>query len=338
MAALRKLKVPENISEEYYQINAEILGSFPKFRLPIDLFIFREDIKQLYPYSRKNQRLTDQQVEEIPKLCGDEMLFVSRADHPIYSEHIAKQVDLVLVDPNLTESEKADIFIKALALRLTNFFDQPVLPVFELLYRDVLCFTQYIWEDKHKIKLFMRRLSFENSLIDHSLNTLFVGVWLFLNAYASADFKRRQLDRSAISLILHDLGMTKIPPFILNKSAKLKPDEKDKVILHPLVGMKSVQKIELGFEELQQAIMEHHERLDGSGYPQRTKEISKFGALVAVADSFSAIISARMYSQAKTPKEAAAELASNKGYDSKYTSALNQAYFTGAFDTPQSSK
>jgi HD-GYP domain-containing protein (c-di-GMP phosphodiesterase class II) len=324
--------VPDNISEEYYQISHDILQSFSKYRPPVDLFQFREDIKQLYPFSRKGQRLTNEQVDQAQALCDDQSLFVSRADHPIYSEHMVKQVDLVLLDSNLKAREVADIIIRALLMRLGDFFEQPVMPVFELLYRDLMVYTEYVSQDKYRAKLFMRRLFTEHTLTNHSVNSLIIGIWLFVNGFAPADFKRRNLDRAALGLLLHDIGMSKLPGFILSKAGPLKQEEREKIVLHPLAGLKSLQKLNLDFDELHHAIMEHHERLDGSGYPQKVKEISKFGALVAVADSFSAMISTRMYAPAKPALEAAKELSTDKRYDAKLATTLANAYLTGAFD------
>ena len=333
MAKLRpRAAVPDNISEEYYQISPEILNSFSKYRPPVDLFQFREDIKQLYPFSRKGQRLTNEQVEQVQVLCDEHGLFVSRADHPIYSEHIVKQVDLVLLDANFKDREVVDIIIRALLMRLKEFFDQPVMPVFEILYRDLMVYTEYLWLDKHRAKLFMHRLFNEHTLVNHSMNSLMVGAWLFINAFAASDFKRRHLDRVSLGLLLHDFGMSKLPAFILAKSTPLKPEEREKILLHPIAGLKSLQKLNLGFDELDQAIMEHHERLDGSGYPQKIKNLSKFGTLAAVADSFSAMIATRPYAQAKPPAEAAKELSNDKRYDPKLTTYLRNAYLTGAFD------
>ena len=144
--------VPENINEEYYQISPEILSSFSKYRPPVDLFRFREDIMSLSPYSRKGQRLTNEQVEEVQQLCADDALFVSRSDHPIYSEHIAKQLDLVLQDANLKESEIADICTRAIVMRFNEFAQQPVKPVFEVLYKDLMVLTEWLWQDKHRAK------------------------------------------------------------------------------------------------------------------------------------------------------------------------------------------
>lgn len=333
-----KAVVPENISEEYYQINQEILSSFPKYRPPVDLFQFREDIAQLYPYSRKGVRLSNEQVEEVQALCEAGELFVSRADHPIYSEHIVKQLDLVLLDGNLKESEAADIFVRALRSRCGDFVEQPVRPVFESLYRDLMVFTEYLWQDKHRIRLFMRRLHVgDHDLVNHSLNTLFVGLWLFI-ATSTDDYKRRQLDRTALGLLLHDIGMSRVPQFVRNKTTPLKSEEKEKILLHQIAGAKMLQKLDLGFDELVQAIMEHHERLDGSGYPQHAKENqqSKFGKLCAVADSFAAMVTTRVYAPSKNPLSASKELAEDKThYDSKYTVQLANAYLTNRFGTSE---
>lgn len=330
-----KTTVPKDIAEEYYQISHEILSSFPKYRPPVDLFQFREDILKLYPYSRKGNRLTNEQIEEIQVLCSEGRLFVSRTDHPIYSEHIVKQVDLVLLDSNLKEAEAADIFIRALNIRLLDFIEQPVLPIFEKLYKDLIVFTEFLWQDKHRIKLFMRRLYIEHTLSNHSLNTLFIGLWL-LQATTEDKLIRRVWDRSALGLILHDIGMSKIPSFILEKTTPLKSEEKEKILLHTLAGVKILQKLNLGFDEITQAVMEHQERLDGSGYPNKLKEthLSKFGKLCAVADSFAAMISNRPYAQAIPPKTAAQLLVNDKTrYDTTFTVPLLNAYLTGALES-----
>lgn len=331
-----KLTVPDNITEEYYQICQEILSSFPKYRPPVDLFQYRSDIMKLYPYSRKGARLTNEQVDEVQALCEEGSLFVSRTDLPLYAEHIIKQVDLILLDANLKEAEAADMLIGALNMRLTAFIDQPVRPVFELLYRDLMVLTEFLWQDKHRIRLFMRRLHMgDHDLVNHSLNSLFVGLWLFFYHFVGEDFKRRHMDRVALALILHDIGMSRIPPFILQKTSPLKGEEKDKIFLHQAAGAKMMQKLDMNFEEMNQAMLEHHERLDGSGYPNRTKDpnLSKFGKLCAVADTFSAMITNRTYAPAKPPLQASRELADDKSrYEARYTTPLANAYLTGRFE------
>ncbi|MDR0339219.1 MAG: HD domain-containing protein [Desulfovibrio sp.] len=300
--------VPDSISEEYYQINEAILDSFSKYRLPLDLFVFNYDAGQLLTYSRKDTRFSNEQVEEIRQLCSEGDLFVSRADHPIYSRHIAKQLDLVLVDQNLKETEVADISIRALESRLDEFFAQPVKPLFEKLYADVQVITEYLWTDMHRLRLFVRRLhTGDHSLVRHSINTFSVGLWLYMLS-APEETHRKDFDQAAMALLLHDVGMAKISGFITGKTTPLKPEEKEKIQAHILAGYKIMHKLDQSHDVMRQSTLEHHERLDGSGYPQHSKDISQFGRLTAVADAFSAMVQKRPYAEAKTLDAAAREL------------------------------
>ncbi len=327
-----KSTIPDNISEEYYQISPEILQSFPKYRPPLDLFRFKEAIATLEPYSRKGQRLSGQQVDAIHALCDDGMLFVARSDHPVYSKHIVKQLDLVLVDAHLKESEIADIFMRALAWRLEQFFDQPVQVVFDKLYADIMVLTEYLSKDWHRVKALLKRLHKEHTLVNHSANSGVFGLWLYLKA-RKGNFKRKDLDRAALAFFLHDMGMVKIPEFIRSKAVPLTQEERQKIHQHPVIGVKMADKLGLTFGEIKACIVEHHERLDGSGYPRKVsgEELSKLGRLCAVADSFTAMISERPYAEAMEPRQAAQALAQDKRYDERFANIVKMAYITGEF-------
>ena len=318
--------VPLNISEEYYQISGSILSSFPKYRPPLDLFQFKESIMQLVPYYSKGCRLSNEQVDEVAILCEEGNLFVSRADHSVYSVHIVKQLDLVLVDNNLKESEVADICVEALRQRLSDFFSQPVKAFYDLLEADVMVVTEYLWQDRYRMKLFLRRLwCGEYDLVRHSVNCLFLGLWL-LDGHEGKEMKRKLLDDAALGFLLHDVGMTKIPAFILNKNTPLKPDEKSKIPPHVLTGAAVLRKLDLVSKTIEQATLEHQERLDGSGYPQRSKDLSPVGRISAVVDSFSAMLQTRPYAAAKSFADAAGELSNSRQlYDLTFSGALLKA-------------
>lgn len=326
-----KRAVPENINEEYYQISAEILSSFPKYRPPVDLFFFREDIAVLAPFTRKGARLSNEQVEEVARLCDDGNLFVSRSDHHIYSEHIVKQLDLVLQDNNLKESEIVNICCQALLNRYEAFYQQPVKPVFDALHKDILVVTEYLFDDSSRINAFMRRLSQESTPQHHALNTLATGLWLWTKQ--ATEIQRKSLDAMAIGFITHDIGMSKMPSFLLGRKGPLKNEEKEKIWMHPLMGAKIMQKMELGSNEVLQACFEHQERLDGSGYPQHIKgaQMHLAGRICAVADSFAAMTTNRPYAPAKEYLAAANELAADPRYDASLARLLVGAYATGKF-------
>lgn len=323
-----------NVSEEYYQISETILSSFPKYRPPLNLFRLKEDIGQLQLFIRKDTRITNEQIEEIFALCKQENLFVSREDFPVYSRHIVKQLDLVLVDTNLKEGEVADITLRALGIKLAEFFDQPVKPVFDALYGDVQVTTEYIWQDRHRLRLYIRRLfTGEYTLINQALNSFVTGLWLLCKTRGE-ELRRKEFDRVALALLLHDAGMTKVPAFITAKTAPLKPEEKEKIPPHPILAMKLAQKLEIVSDELRNVILEHHERINGSGYPQKLSgdAISRLGRLAAVADSFSAMIQKRPYAEALAPLDAAKILANDKThYDHRFATALMTAYVVNDF-------
>jgi hypothetical protein len=320
------------VSEEYYQISESILDSFPRYRLPLDLFTLDGKVAQLLMYFPKDTRLSNEQVEEMHALCAEGNLFVSRKDHPVYSQHIVKQLDLVLVDGNLKETEVADICISALDMRLAEFFDQPVKALFDPLHRDVLVVTEYLWADMHRLRLFVQRLHRgRHSLSRHCINTMSVGLWLFVRP-VNANMKRKEMDQAALALLLHDVGMAKVPAFILNKTAPLKPEEREKIPPHTVNGYKIMHKLDQEFDLMRQATMEHHERLDASGYPQHSKNISSFGRLIAVADAFSAMMQERPYAEAREPVAAARELADAKTrFDFAFSGRILAALMNDSF-------
>lgn len=324
MAAL-KSNIMDNLDEEYYQITPEILSSFPKFRPPLNIYRLKEDVVQILLYKKKGERVGKDEQEKLAELCASGNIFLARSDHAIYSKHISKQLDLVLQDEHLKEKEIAEVFCHALTDRINEFFEQPVEAVYEKLYTDLMVLTEYLWQDPNRIKALVRRLHTEHTLANHSFNCGSLGLWLFTKVFPGG-FNRRVFDKVTVALFLHDMGMCKIPPFIRDKAKPLTQDETNKVHMHPLVGSKLALKLALKFDEMQQCVMEHHERLDGSGYPGKHKDISPLGRICGIVDSYCAMTTKRPYAEAKAPKDAVNELkALSKKYDAKYVSILHSA-------------
>lgn len=320
-----------SLDEEFYQISPDILASFPKFRPPLNLFIFKEDVAQIQIYKKAGERLDQAAQDELARLTAQGDIFVARSDHPIYAKHIAKQLDLVLVDKNLKEAEIAEIFTVAITGRLAEFFEQPVPLVYENLYRDLMVLTEYLHADFARIKSLVRRLHREHTLPNHSFDSAVLGLWLFQRTNPDG-VPRKAYDKATLGLFLHDMGMCKIPPFIRDKTKPLTTDERQKINQHPLAGANLAQKLDLRFDEMNHAVLQHHERLDGTGYPGRSREaeITPLGRICAVADSFGAMIAKRPYAEPKAMADAAIELAGlSTRYDPKLTGLLKLAIVAG---------
>ncbi len=323
-----------NISEKYYQISSEIYTSFPKYRPPVDLYIFNESIATVYPFAKKGQRLNNAQIEKALELVTDGLLFVPRSDISVLAEHLIEQLDLVLLDTGFKTSETARIIISALAVRYNALFVQPVVPIYEKLYSDFMVFSQYIFEDKHRLRSFLPQLFTEDyNSGHHAVNSLILGAWIFTNTQEG--YNRKMFDRVLLGLYLHDIGFSKVPGYIINKSGNLKTEEIDKIKQHALEGAKILRKFEIADATTMQAVLEHHERLDGSGYPQKTKEISIPGKITAIVDSLSAMIQHTPHRPRKDISTALQELfvQSQEGkYDSKMIQSLLNAAKLGALN------
>lgn len=106
--------------------------------------------------------------------------------------------------------------------------------------------------------------------------------------------------------VLANCGMAKIDEKIIGKTDFLTKDEFNEVKKHVVYSYQLVQDTALLRPEMKQAIFQHHERLDGSGYPQGVKveKISVYSQVLAVADVFHAIISERVYRSKESPFKA----------------------------------
>ena len=117
-----------------------------------------------------------------------------------------------------------------------------------------------------------------------------------------------------IAAHVHDIGKIGVPDAVLTKSAALTEDEWKVMKDHSEIGSNILNKIE-GFHEIAQIVLYHHERWDGSGYPEGLKadEIPLGSRIIMVADSMDAMLSDRIYRKAMSLERCRMELERNLG-------------------------
>ncbi|MCR5580103.1 MAG: HD-GYP domain-containing protein [Pseudobutyrivibrio sp.] len=154
---------------------------------------------------------------------------------------------------------------------------------------------EMLFKSKTSLELFnmlysMRNL--EDPIYSHSLNVALIsrsiGKWLH--------FSKEDLNVLTLAGLLHDIGKTQIPEDILNKPGKYTDEEFATMKTHPLLGKKILNN--KGFDSrILSATLQHHERSDGSGYPRglMEDEIDDFASIVAIADVYDAMTSARAH-------------------------------------------
>ena len=124
----------------------------------------------------------------------------------------------------------------------------------------------------------------------------------------------RMLRALAQGGIVHDVGKLFIPDEILNKPGKLTPEERAVIELHPVHGYNLCKQLGFMTEELE-IIRSHHERWDGTGYPDRLKgeTIPLLARIAAVADVYDALTSSRAYRSAMRHEDAMKIIAQESG-------------------------
>lgn len=116
------------------------------------------------------------------------------------------------------------------------------------------------------------------------------------------------VERIAFASLFHDIGKVNVPDEILKKPSSLTKEEFDEIKKHPGYGAKLVEKTY--FKDLSKVINQHHEKVDGTGYPNGLKkdEICIEARIIAIADSFDAMTSDRPYRKGMTPSQALGEI------------------------------
>jgi PAS domain S-box-containing protein len=146
------------------------------------------------------------------------------------------------------------------------------------------------------------------------------------------------IERLRMAALVHDVGKIAVPADILSKPSRLQPAEFELIKGHAQAGYEILMPIAFG-GPVADLVWQHHERLDGSGYPRglRGEEILPGACVLAVADVVEAMVSHRPYRPALPLVEALAEIASGAGvrYDAEVVEVCRQLFEKEGYNLPE---
>ncbi|MEW6523510.1 MAG: HD-GYP domain-containing protein [Bacillota bacterium] len=172
-----------------------------------------------------------------------------------------------------------------------------------------------ILADLHKESGFVFELSTLRSIDDysfvHSVNVCVLSIILGQSLYLGY----RDLKRLGVGAILHDIGKVKVPVELLLRKGSLNPAEFELVKAHTNLGFEIIRSHPEFSMVSAHVALQHHERLDGSGYPRglRGGEILDFGLIAGVADVYDALVSDRPHRPGYNPADAMQQLVRGAG-------------------------
>lgn len=165
--------------------------------------------------------------------------------------------------------------------------------------------------EKDAVTMLSNVMNYDSYVYQHSLSVTVYAIALGKKAGLTI----KQLKELGLGAMLHDVGKMAIPLEVLNKKKKLSDEEFDLIKEHAEQGFEMLRKSKTLPLLAAHCAFQHHERLDGSGYPRQIKEndIHLYGKILAIADVFDAVTSHRVYRSAMLPHEGLAMIQAGAG-------------------------
>lgn len=175
---------------------------------------------------------------------------------------------------------------------------------------------------KESVVMLMNMASVDNYLYQHSLNVCVYTTMLGINF----GYNRDELTALGMGALLHDIGKTRVPPELLKKPGLLTAEEYEQMKRHTEYGYEILRR-EAGVPTTTAlCALQHHERLDGSGYPFgiQGSEIHNFSKWIGMVDSYDAMTTNRIYKEPMLPHQAVEALYAGTG--TQYEQSMVQLF------------
>ncbi|MDR1320762.1 MAG: HD-GYP domain-containing protein [Gracilibacteraceae bacterium] len=144
--------------------------------------------------------------------------------------------------------------------------------------------------------------SYDDYTYHHSMSVSILSIAIGI----ALGIPRSKLNKLGQCAVLHDIGKIFVPIEIINKPGKLTAAEFQEIKKHPLHGYAYVKEHNIGSPDVGEIICNHHEKIDGAGYPRGLKgrDIHLYSRIISVADVYDALTSQRPYRTPSPPSEA----------------------------------
>ncbi|UCD33602.1 MAG: HD domain-containing protein [Desulfobacterales bacterium] len=135
----------------------------------------------------------------------------------------------------------------------------------------------------------------------HSINVMAFA----LGFAAHTGFNSHDMKIFGLAALLHDVGKTKIDPEILQAAGKLSDEEFEEMKKHTTIGFNILDKCQFNDQRIKLTALDHHEKLDGSGYPNGKSNLSEIAQIIGIIDCYEALTNDdRPYRSAMDPLKA----------------------------------
>ncbi len=255
---------------------------------------------KLVLYKNRNLTITKKDLESLRE-HGVKELYIAKAERKKYRQYLEENLDKILNDPNVDIQTKANYLYESAVNVVEDIFEHPRSGENIKRAKNMVNHTvNFILSGPEAFLNLLKIRAHDYYTFTHSVNVCTFSVALAQKLGYKDINTLREL---GIGALLHDVGKSKIDPKIINKPTKLDPHEWEEMKKHPIYGVEIVKETKMVPEKSLLIIEQHHEKMNGKGYPKGLKgrEISLFGRIGTIVDVFDAITTSRSYSPAKPP-------------------------------------
>ncbi len=287
---------------DQYHISSQLI-------LPYDLFMKNENGKiQLH-----RARLTTPDTDTFFNPGADHgciELFIHRNDIASYNEQIPKTLAACLGDVGISMDKKSQFIYNALRMTAEQFYDKPGKVSYDIFESTIRTVLDYAVENRDIMTQLMNTITIRGTVANHNVNVGLYGMGLTLMLIDRTDIDYRNL---VPALFYHDLGKKSVPPEILDKDSIFTPIDRNIMRRHPENGLIMLRKLTGISDTMRQVVVHHHERVNGSGYPdgQKGPSVTINSRIAAIADVFEGLTAQRPYKNRRSTFQALKVMTTN---------------------------
>lgn len=295
--------------------------------IDFDVFLKVSDQNMAHVFSRSTGLDYKRLAQYIEK--GVKELFIREEDKPRFEAFILKTADSIFNDPNAAQDRKIAALLNMTEQSMAELFNRvEVHPeTAASAQKLVRNYVDVMSRSPETLAMILKLVSHGDYLYYHSIA---VAIFSMFIARASGQFNQRMMELVGMGGFLHDIGCTQLPKEIVCSPTELSTTQWVQMHEHPRIGLKMLEKTKNLPDEVRYIVYQHHEEPSGHGYPNCVHGgvIYYPAKIVALADSFSALISNRPFRPAYSVEQAIEII--QQGAGSKYDRDLVKI-LTGVF-------
>lgn len=222
---------------------------------------------------------------------GVKHLYLLLSERMNYINFINELVKTTLSRPNAVASKKIILPIRSITIKyMEEVYTSGLKPQLIEQGKDICqSMFEYIKKDK-SISKTLEGLQNDPSVLNHSFLVSFFSIFICKHIDWAGP---RTVDSIAMGALLHDIGILALPPALREKSRAELNSEQDIIYKqHPKLGVDLLKKSSMLSEQVLQVVYQHHEHIDGSGYPNQISgsKIYPLAKIVSLADAFTELL------------------------------------------------